>query len=376
MFKRGDSWYSDFWYDGERYQKSHGAISKTVAKERDRKFRTDVKEGRHASKAKRILFETFAERYLEHAALNKKPTTAKRNGVSMHILMPHFDGKLISDIHPFMVEKYKRDRVDAGATPATVNRDVAMLKNMMNKAVDWAYLKSNPLSSIKQLKGEREREWVLIPEEEQRLLEECDRRPQRKKNLRQLVLFALHTGMRQDEIFRLKVADIHLKDRYIRVTDTKNTEDRNVPINDTLMGAIAEVLLFKVIAAGCGMEDSEYLFTNTKGTRLTVLTNAFWKAVEEAGLFRYEEDRQGRNKRVRFRFHDLRHTFGSRLGMAGTDLKTIMEIMGHKTYSMSMRYQHPAPDHKANAVKTLDQVPSKVPTAEVVPLKTADKSAS
>lgn len=374
MFRRGDSWYSDFWYDGERYSKSHGAISKTVAKEKDRKFRTDVKEGNHAKKAKRILFEIFADRYLEYAKLNKKPTTAKRNRVSVNMLMPHFEGKLISDIHPFMVEKYKQHRVGE-AEPATVNRDVAMLKNMMNMAVDWGYIKSNPLASVKQLKGEKEREWVLIPEEEKKLIEECDRRPQRKKNLRHLVLFALHTGMREAEIFKLKVANIKIEDRYLMATDTKNGENRNVPINDTLMAVLHEMCSLRILNVICGIKNSEYLFSNRKGNRLTVLTNAFWKAVEEAGLFRYEQGRGDKKKRIRFRFHDLRHTFGSRLGMAGIDLKTIMEIMGHKTYSMSMRYQHPAPDHKIGAVKSLDQVPSKSTLANVVALKTANISA-
>ena len=65
-------------------------------------------------------------------------------------------------------------------------------------------------------------------------------------------------------------------------------------------------------------------------------------------------DDEGKPKIERFRFHDLRHTFGSRLGMAGADLKTIMEIMGHKTPKMSMRYQHPTPAHKLKAVKKLD----------------------
>ena len=93
------------------------------------------------------------------------------------------------------------------------------------------------------------------------------------------------------------------------------------------------------------------MFTNAAGTRLTVLTNAFWKVIEEAGLIRREE-----GKKVRFRFHDLRHTFGSRLGMSGTDLKTIMEIMGHKTAKVAMRYQHPSPSHKLEAVKGLDKI--------------------
>jgi integrase len=59
-----------------------------------------------------------------------------------------------------------------------------------------------------------------------------------------------------------------------------------------------------------------------------------------------------------FRFHDLRHTFGSRLGMKGVDIRSIQELMGHKDIKMSMRYSHPTPEHKKRAVKMLDEVPS------------------
>ena len=96
--------------------------------------------------------------------------------------------------------------------------------------------------------------------------------------------------------------------------------------------------------------DRDYVFFNSRGERLTVLTNAFWTAVDKAKLIRWDGD-----KKIRFRFHDLRHTFRSRLGMAGYDLKTIMEIMGHKTPKVAMRYQHPAPDHKLKAVMFLDE---------------------
>ena len=207
--------------------------------------------------------------------------------------------------------------------------------------------------------------WVLTPEEEDCLLDECEKRPQRKnkKYLKDLVRVALNTGMRQDEIFKLTKSDVKLKLRYIEVTDTKTGEDRRVPINDTAYQILKK--RFKEI-------DSEYLFPNTKGGKLNVLTNAFWTAVKEAGLIRFETNISGSKQieeKIRFRFHDLRHTFGSRLGMAGTDLKTIMEIMGHKTTKVAMRYQHPAPEHKLNAVKILDQVPSKVPTSEIIPLK-------
>ena len=102
---------------------------------------------------------------------------------------------------------------------------------------------------------------------------------------------------------------------------------------------------------------------------MTVFTNAFWKAVEKADLQRIEIDNNGKEKKIRFRFHDLRHTFGSRLGMAGTDLKTIMEIMGHKSHRMAMRYQHPAADHKLAAVKILEKNTSKFTPGKIIDLK-------
>lgn len=356
MYLRGNKWYSDFYYNGERYVKSWGAISKTVAKEKDRKFRTEVGEGKHFLKSKRITFETFAKKYLEYAGLNKKPNSAKRNEVSINMLMPHFKGKMLGSIHSFMLEKYKKDRKEEGRAPATINRDVVTLKNMVRKAVEWSLLSQNPLRDVKQLREDNEKMWVLTYEEEKKLLEACQKSPQRKKAkyLRDLVSFAINSGMREAEIFDVRRDQPDLQNDFIPVTETKNNESRRVPINDTLR---------EITVRRMKDQTSDYLFYNSKGGKLRGLTNAFWYAVREAGLERKEMVR-GEMRKVRFRFHDLRHTFGSRLGMAGVDLKTIMEIMGHKTIKVAMRYQHPMPSHKLDAVKILDQVPSKVTTEE------------
>jgi integrase len=75
----------------------------------------------------------------------------------------------------------------------------------------------------------------------------------------------------------------------------------------------------------------------------------WWTALEKAGI----ED---------FTFHGMRHTFGSRLGMAGVDLRTIQELMGHKDIKMTMRYSHPTPEHKKKAVQILDRVTSNFTT--------------
>jgi integrase len=224
----------------------------------------------------------------------------------------------------------------------------------MEKAVEWGYISINHLS-VKKLKEDNEKMWVLTPEEEQSLLAECAKSPQRKKYLSDLVLFALDTGMRLDEIQKLKKINIHSRKKYIYVVDTKTGKNRNVPINNTVA---------QVIKRQLKRNETEYLFCNKKGDRLTVLTNAFWTAVKNAGLIRWEG-----NKKIRFRFHDLRHTFGSRLGMRGGDLKSIMEIMGHTTARVAMRYQHPAPEHKLNMVKLLDETPPVSPPVKTEKLK-------
>ena len=349
MYLRKGNWITEFYHNGVRYKKALGmGISKTVAKEREAKYRQEVREGKHSVKARRIRFEKFAEKYLEHARVNKKPKSAQRNKVSIGQLMPYFKGKLIGSIHPFQVEQYKKARRDGGVSPATVNRDVACLRNMMNKAVDWSYLQVNPISKVKLLAEDNEVMWVLSPEDEARLLEECGKIRQRKgaKYLSDLVEFALYSGMRQSEIFGLRWVNVHLEENYLLATDTKTHQDRPVPMNETMR----EILISRMEKPG-----SDFVFCNHNGERLSHLSRGFKSARKEAGLIRWEV-KEGETVEVRFRFHDLRHTFGSRLGMNGTDLKSIMEIMGHKTAKVAMRYQHPSPSHKLEAVKGLDNI--------------------
>lgn len=350
---KGKVWVSDFWCNGRRYKKSWGAISKTVAKQKDRAFHTEVLEGKHEVKSKRILFETFGEKYLKWAKLNKKASSAKRNQVSLNMLAPHFGEMTLNAVTAWGLEQYKQVRKAEGAAAGTINRDLDLIKNMMKRAVEWGDLSRNPLQDVRRLREHSDRARALTPDEEKRLLEACEKTPQRgskkdkvfAKYLKDLVLVALKTGMRRSEIFNVRKADIHLQERFIEVTESKTGEGRRVPINESLLDLLERRL-----------EDprSEYLFCNSKGKKLTVLTNAFWNVVEAAGLSQVDAKT---GKALCFRFHDLRHTVATRLGMAGTDLKTMMEIMGWKTTKMAMRYQHPAGPHKLEAVKTLDEVP-------------------
>ena len=84
----------------------------------------------------------------------------------------------------------------------------------------------------------------------------------------------------------------------------------------------------------------EYVFTYS-GKPIKSIRTSFTTALIKSGV-------------EKFRFHDLRHTFASRLVMNGVDLVTVQELMGHKSLSMTKRYSHPTPDHKKQAVESLN----------------------
>ncbi len=147
------------------------------------------------------------------------------------------------------------------------------------------------------------------------------------------LITALNTGMRKGEILSLKWSNVDFKNGVIVVEGTKNGEIRKIPMNQKLTQALQND---KKVSKG------EYVFSEN-GKPYQDLKTGWWSALKKAKI-------EG------FRFHDLRHTFGSRLGMAGVDIRTIQELTDHKDIKMTMRYSHPTPEHKKNAVKMLDGV--------------------
>ena len=121
------------------------------------------------------------------------------------------------------------------------------------------------------------------------------------------------------------------KQAVIVLLDTKNNERREVPINE---------LLFKVLLGVKKNAGSPYVFSKKNGKPYSNVRRSFETTKEKAGI----ED---------FRFHDLRHTFASHIVMAGVDIKTVQELLGHKSYEMTLRYAHLSPDHKKAAVDIL-----------------------
>ncbi len=335
IYQRGKSWYYDFVHKGQRYTGCFGQVSRTTAKEELARKKTEVIEGKlNPVKARKSLrFDVFSQDYLEWSKANKKPRSYERDLTSLAALRPFFSGKSLSDITPWLIEKYKRLRKEKGKSNQTVNLELACLKTLFSKAVTWKKAAENPVKEVKMLRVNNARVRFLDEEEEGRLLVEC------QGYLHDIVITALHTGFRRNELLSLRPEDVDFSRGLVSVRAgyAKNGEGRSVP-----MSTLLREILLHLVSEARGSE-SPSLFRNHQGAplRAYALHDSFESAVHRAKL----ED---------FHFHDLRHTFASRLVMAGVDIRTVQELMGHKTIAMTLRYAHLSPDHKRRAIEALE----------------------
>jgi len=329
VYKKGKNWYIDYYLKGRRKRRKIGP-SKKLAQQVLQDVRVKIAKGEYLGvyDEKKILFEEFSQQYLAYSKANKAESTyQRRDRFNISQLNSVFSGKYLFEITPRMIEEYKATRLEKVA-PATVNRELACLKHMYTKAIEWDYIKANPVKMVKLLKEPPGRMRYLKPEEVKKLLEACH------GYLRSIVITALNTGMRRGEILTLRWIDVDLRNRKVTVRKPKNNEIRVIPINQTLYQELLNL---------SGQSDGEYVFTNGDGRPFGDIKKGFLSALKRAGI----ED---------FHFHDLRHTFGSHLVMQGVDLKTVQQLMGHKQIKTTMRYSHLSPEYVQEAIKRLDSV--------------------
>jgi integrase len=272
-------------------------------------------------------------------------------------------GKDLRTVCAFDVERFKAKRLKDGRKPATVNRDLDRIRGALSRAVEWGFLAAHPLRAVKRAKGgDNSRVRYLTAPEEKRLREalvkrEATRRKQRanynqwcakrKKDglpvwpvgtftdhIMPLVLLAMNTGMRRGEMFGLSWGDVNLPQKLSTVPAgiAKSRKARHIPLNAEALDILTR---WKRQGSGEGP-----VFPSAEGGRLNNITKAWAGLITAAKL-------------PDFRFHDLRHHFASRLVMAGVDLNTVRELLGHADLAMTLRYSHLAPAKLAEAVAKL-----------------------
>jgi len=326
VYKRGDNWWIDFYASGKRVREKIGPIKK-LAENALAKRRTEVVENKYfdIDNTPRVRLKEFADSFLNSYCKPNKVSWFNDDTYLRQVL-EFFGDVYLDEITPEMIENLKAHRLNEGAKPATVNRILACLRTMLNKAIEWGKLKDTPMKKVKLFKEDNIRTRFLAKEELERLLDNCP------IHLKNIVVFAINTGMRRGEILNLKWSNIDFRNKCIHVEKTKSKTPRVIPINSAL-----ERLLINIRENSI----SEYVFCYHKN-KIDSVKTGFNSAMRKARI----ND---------FRFHDLRHTFASYLVMNGVDINTVKELLGHKKIEMTLRYSHLSQDHKLRAVETLGQ---------------------
>jgi integrase len=329
VFKRGEYWWVDYRYNGRRIRESTGLTSKKRAEQLLAKRKAEVFEGRFTLSGVKPgpLFSQFADHYLEnYSAHNKKLQSHRRDAVIAEHLKSFFGAKRLNAITPMLVDHYKNNRSKAGAAHATVNRELACMKHMYTIAMRDKLATSNPVKAVRFFRVDNEVTNVLSPKDERLLLREA------APHLQRIIICGLDTGLRLGEILSLKWKHVDVGRGIIRAEKTKSGKTREIPITQRLR---------KLLKKGNG-EYEEHVFPGPRGNGLTTVRTAMKAALRRAGLVEKN-----------YRFHDLRHTFATRLIENGVDPFTVQELLGHAAITTTQRYAHPGRQSKIEAIRKL-----------------------
>jgi len=335
MYKRkgSDIWRTYIRHDGKKVQRSLKTSNKKLAKTIEAKLLAEIVEGAYYEKliGRKKTFKDLMDKFLKVHAPKVSGSMQKSYKTSLNHLDPYFGKSNLLSITPRNISKYKMLRNDEGAAPATINRELAMLSKAFNVAVkEWEWLKDNPVSKVPREKEDNERDrWLSVGEEESLL-------GNSPEWLGEIILFNLHTGLRQDELLSLTWDRVDTIRKTILIADTKSGKPRTIPLNRAaldILEAKSKVVSFK----------SKIIFHSKAGTKIDKhnLRRAFVIAKKRAEI----ED---------FRFHDLRHTFATRLAQSGVDLYKICKLLGHKDIKTTQRYAHHCPDSLRDGVEVLE----------------------
>jgi integrase len=359
--KTGPYWFR-FQYKGQRIRQSTGVYNKEVAKDIASAYRTQLCKGQVGieepeeaepipkfNQAMKDFLEWSESEYAAH------PSTHRRYEISSKALLRYFGNKSLDRITSDDVEKFKTQRSKqkkapqgkkskkkASASrgtkqlrPATVNRELACLKHLFKR--NESFVPKNPVKGVKFLDEDNMQTRVLNAEEEKLYLLAAS------QPLQDIATLMLETGMRPEEVYRIRRENVHIEQGYLFIPfgKTKAARRKAWLLSETVLAVLRRRIdeakgayLFPGrVAAGVKPEDA--------GPIVKV------NAAHTAAVIR--------SKVAPFRLYDLRHTWATRMAMAGVDLVTLAALLGHSRIQMVLKYAHPTEQHQQEAMQKLQR---------------------
>ena len=333
VYQRKKTWIIDFYVNGKRIQKAvpeaqnEQQAKLALVQEKNRYLDTELFEKEH--REEKIGFRDFAQIYHEvHMKTNRR--NFKPDTYRLQTLCSYFKNVDLRNLTPLDIERFRAFRLKKGNSKSTVNRYLQLMGKMFNLAMEEGYLEENPARKVKPFsEKDTQKERILTEAEEEKLMQNCS------SNLKPIITVALNTGMRRAEILGLTWNQVDLEARMIKVERTKSGRVRYMPINDDLFKQILK------LKSDNGQSPFVFLNPETKRPFLDMKT-PFKRACRISGI-------EG------MRFHDLRHTFASRLVANGIDVETVRDLLGHHSILVTQRYVHSTDERKRKAVEILNK---------------------
>ncbi|ATG88326.1 tyrosine-type recombinase/integrase [Methylomonas koyamae] len=329
--KKGSIWHIDKTVAGVKLRESTGETELEAAERYLTKRTNEIRAVKVYGERIDRSFDEAAARYVEESDHKR---SIDRDIFALKAVMPYIGQITVSRIHAGTLDSFVKDRRKAGIKVGTINRDLAVVSRVLRRcATLWRdengrpWLDTPPV--IPKIEGETRKPRPITVQEQERLVSEM---PQ---YLADMVLFALHTGLRDQEICGLQWKDeakVNGMDSTVFIITeerAKNGRERIVPLNAVARGIINRY-----------RGQSDYVF-HLKGKRLDRMSNRAWRQARKvAGL-------EG------VRVHDLRHTFGMRLRAAGVDFEDRQDLLGHHAGRITTHYSKVEIANLINCVELL-----------------------
>jgi integrase len=323
LWKRGNVYWSFVYMDGIRYSQSTGTgnLRKATLIEQHLKEELNLRRHQVTEPTPQMTFGDLAARFLAEG--DRKAWHVDR----LKVLLPYWSEIPIGRIHKAMATDYRRARhAKKAISDTTINRDLEALRHILYWAADEGLLTTNPLKRLPLVTERRKPRTVLGLEEEKKLLAAS------ASHLRSIIIVALDTGMRRGEILhqRWEHVDFNRKLLFVSCSKTAGGEGREIPFTSRA---------YELLLAERKEEGLLFMF---KGKPIHAIKTAWKAAVRRAGI-RYR------------RFHDLRHTFNTRLMEAGVIQEVRKALMGHSSgEDVNSIYTHVELPMKREAIRKLD----------------------
>jgi len=341
LYRRGKTWWYVFEFGGRRIQESSGFRNKTAALRAEAKRKTDLFERRAGLKKLKQApkFGDFVEQFLRWSQQQHRPKTHELHSGNCETLKRFFRGIWLDEVSQGMVGDFKLTRIkekrwgerdEIAVSGVTVNRALSTLRLIYNFAERCGFAVSNPVKHVTFFR-EPGRTRIISLEEERAYLGATS------QPLRDIARIILDTGMRPEEVFRIETANLDFGQRTIFNPFGKTAAaKRKLTMTDDV---------WSILKKRAVLSESPYIFSSPD------------KPEKPIGSVRKAHDAAIRRAKIApgFRLYDLRHTYASRAVMAGVDLPTLAALLGHTSVHMTMRYVHPAEEHKREAATKIER---------------------